>query len=449
MSRSLLTAFCGLVAAGMLSPAGGQTLEQALVAAYLDNPRLEAQRAGLRASDELVPQALAGWRPTVRLNSAANLTEQRGSTGGGGLTTLSHGLRVEQPVYRGGETTANTRRAENLVRLERARLVQVEQEVLLEAVAAYTAVLRDQAVLDLAVSNEQRLRRQLDAARDRFSVGEVTRTDVAQAEARVAGAVAERIRAEGDLLAARATFEQVIGSVPGERLVRPDLPALPGSEVEAQNLAELNPSLVGARFSLAAAGDDVDVALSALRPRVTVSGELAYVDEPSRQIDWQRSASIGAQLTVPLYQGGGEHARVRQNRQVVGQRQSDLDRARRLVREEVTSAWEALQTARARIASFEEQVRANEIALEGVRQEALVGARTTLDVLDAEQEAFASEVDLTRARRDMVVAAYRLKAAVGQLTVADLGLPVEPFDDQAHYRVVRDKWFGLEAAGSE
>ena len=449
MSRSLLAAFCGLVAAGTLSPAGGQTLEQALVAAYLDNPRLEAQRAGLRASDELVPQALAGWRPTVRLNSAANLTEQRGSTGGGGLTTLSHGLRVEQPVYRGGETTANTRRAENLVRLERARLIQVEQEVLLEAIAAYTAVLRDQAVLDLAISNEQRLRRQLDAARDRFSVGEVTRTDVAQAEARVAGAVAERIRAEGDLLAVRATFEQVIGSVPGERLVRPDLPSLPGSEAEAQNLAELNPSLVGARFGLAAAGDDVDVALSALRPRVTVSGELAYVDEPSRQIDWQRSASIGAQLTVPLYQGGGEHARVRQNRQVVGQRQSDLDRARRLVREEVTGAWEALQTARARIASFEEQVRANEIALEGVRQEALVGARTTLDVLDAEQEAFASEVDLTRARRDMVVAAYRLKAAVGQLTVADLGLPVEPFDDQAHYRVVRDKWFGLEAAGSE
>jgi TolC family type I secretion outer membrane protein len=445
LKRTLTGAALLALAAVPLDAARGQAFEQALMAAYLGNPQIEAARAALRATDELVPQALAGWRPRLQLDSSAVLSEQKSPLGSGSINTRQTALRLEQPIYRGGETTASTSRAESLVRAERARLLAAEQDVLLTAVAAYTTLLRDQVVLDLAIANEQRLRRQLEATRDRFSVGEVTRTDVAQAEARVSGAVAERVRAEGALIASRAAYLSVIGEQPPEVLPDPPQPPLPGSEAEAQAQAAANPVVDVARFSLAAAESDVDVAFSALMPRVSLSGELSYADEPSRQIDWQRSAAVGATVSVPLYQGGGEYSRVRQQRQVVSQRRNDLDGARRQVRQEVTAAWESLETSRARIRSFEEQVRANEIALDGVRQEAMVGARTTLDVLDAEQELFASEVELEQARADSVVAAYRLKAAVGELTVAALGLAVDTYDAEAHYRLVRDRWFGLNS----
>jgi TolC family type I secretion outer membrane protein len=351
---------------------------------------------------------------------------------------------LDQQIYSGGETTANTTRAENLVRLERARLVAFEQQVLLDAVTVYTNLLAAEAVLDFAIQNESRLLRQLQATRDRFEVGEVTRTDVAQAEAALAGATADRVQAEGELVAAKADYRRVVNQEPGRLVVPEPLGALPESEAQAQQVAEVsNPNITAAQFDLAAARADVDVAQSALLPRLSVRGELTYADEPNQVLDWQREASIGANLVVPLYQGGGEYARVRQTRQTVRQREDDLESAFRAVRNEVTAAWQALLTATTQIESISEEVRANLIAVEGARQEALVGQLTTLDVLDTESNLFESQVALVQSRRDQIVASYRLKAAVGELTVVGIDLPVQPYDPEAYYLDVRDRLFGL------
>ena len=427
------------------TPATAQTLEEALVAAYLTNPDLEAQRAALRATDELVPQALSDWRPTVAIDSATVATDVDASNdAGGSFNTNQAGITLDQQIYNGGETTANTERAENLVRLERARLVAFEQQVLLDAVTVYTNLLAAEAVLDFAIQNENRLLRQLQATRDRFEVGEVTRTDVAQAEAALAGATADRVQAEGVLVAAKADYRRVINQEPGRLVVPEPLRALPESEPQSQQIAEVsNPNITAAQFDLAAARADVDVAQSALLPRLSVRGELTYADEPNLVLDWQREASIGANLVVPLYQGGGEYARVRQTKQTVRQREDDLEAAFRAVRNEVTAAWQALLTATTQIESISEEVRANLIAVEGARQEALVGQLTTLDVLDTESNLFQSQVDLVQARRDQIVASYRLKAAVGELTVVGIDLPVEPYNPEAYYLDVRDRLFGL------
>lgn len=426
------------------APCWSQTLEEALVAAYLTNPDLQAQRAALRATDELVPQALSDWRPSLALQGDAIATDLDTSESSGSFTTRRGTVALDQRIYSGGETVANTERAENLVRAERARLVAFEQQVLLDAVTVYTNLLAAEAVLDFAIQNENRLLRQLQATRDRFEVGEVTRTDVAQAEARLSGATAERVQAEGELAAARADYRRVINQEPGRLAVPEPLSALPASEPEAQQIAEVNnPNIAVAQFDLAAARADVDVALSALLPRLTVRGELTYADDPNLTLDWQREASIGASLTVPLYQGGGEYARVRQTKQTLRQREDDLEAAFRAVRNEVTAAWQALLTATTQIDSISAQVRANEIAVEGARQEALVGQRTTLDVLDQESDLFQSQVNLVQARRDQIVASYRLKAAIGELTVVGINLPVEPYDPEAYYLDVRGRLFGL------
>jgi TolC family type I secretion outer membrane protein len=431
-------------AAGTTRAPVAQSLQDALVSAYLTNSDLESERAALRATDELVPQALSGWRPTLSINSAAihNDVDQSGTTRK--FDTLSSGLALQQELYSGGETVANTQRAERLVRSERARLEATEQTVLLQAVTAYTDVVAAQAVLDFAVQNESRLRRQLQATQDRFRVGEVTRTDVAQADARLSGAIADRVRAEGDLQAAKATYRQVINQEPVKLEVPGPLAGLPATEAEAHQLAEVgNPNITAAQFNLAAARADVSVAESVLLPRLSIRGELTYSKDPSATVDSQRDASIGANLTVPLYQGGGEYARVRQTKQTVRQRQDDLESTYRSVRDEVTNAWEALITATTQIDSRAAQVRANEIAVEGARQEALVGQRTTLDVLDQESDLFSSQVDLVQSRRDQVVASYRLKAAVGELTVKGIDLPVEAYNSEAYYADTRNRLFGL------
>ena len=235
-------------------PAAAQTLQEALVAAYLTNSELEAQRAALRATDELVPQALSAWRPSVTLegDAFANNRESEGETSN--FNTRRGAIGLDQQLYSGGETVASTERAERLVRAERARLIAVEQSVLLDAATVYTNLLAAQAVLDFAGQNESRLRRQLQATQDRFDVGEVTRTDVAQADARLSGAIAERVRAEGELAAAEADYRRVINQEPTRLVVPEPLSALPATEPEAQQLAEANnPNITVAEYDLGAA----------------------------------------------------------------------------------------------------------------------------------------------------------------------------------------------------
>ena len=236
------------------------------------------------------------------------------------------------------------------MRVERARLMVVEQDVLLQAVTVYTDLLAARAVLDFANQNYDRLSRQLQATRDRFDVGEVTRTDVAQADARLSGSIADRVEAEGAVAAAVASYRRVINQEPAGLVVPPPLSLLPTTEDEAQQLGEnLNPNIAAAQYNLAAARADVDVAEAALLPRLSVRGEYAYARDPQLALDWQRDASIGATLSVPLYQGGGEYARVRQNKQTVRQRRDDVEDTLRAVRDEVTNSWETLVTATSRI----------------------------------------------------------------------------------------------------
>ena len=446
---------CGLLVgpAVLGGQAHGQTLNQALAAAYANSPVLRAERAGLRATDEQVPQALSNWRPTIDVTGDIERSDTFGSNRSFGSkdqvrTPRGVALNITQPVFRGLRTLAATRQAENTVKAARARLLATEQDVLLDAATAYMDVVRDQAVLDLDIGNENVLRRQLEAARDRFEVGEVTRTDVSQAEARLAGATAERIRAEGDLVASRAVYRNVVGEAPRKLTAPAPLGGLPRDREAALDLArDDHPDVVSAVFDERAALDRVKGVGGELLPTVSLNAKVRRDFETIATKSQFEEQSIGATLTMPLYQSGAVYSRLREAKQTVGQERLEVTQARRDVVQGVTQAWQALQTARARIVSFTAQVRANGIALEGVKREAEVGARTVLDILDAEQELLGANVDLVGAQRDKVVAAFELKAAVGQLTARQLNLPVDFYDPERHYREVRDKWFGGSSTG--
>lgn len=433
--------------------ASAQTLEEALAAAYNNNPSLAAARAALRATDEQVPQALSGWRPTVTVNgsigsSAIRSPSSSGTNKGQHRDPRSVDITVEQPLYQGGRTGAATQRAENTVEAARARLSSTEQSVMLDAITAFMNVVRDQAVLELRVNNEQVLRRQLQATEDRFQVGEVTRTDVYQAEARVAGATADRIQAEGDLEVSRAQYRNIVGEAPG-RLQAPPVPAdvpVDANAAVGQALAS-NPDVVAAGFDERASAAGVNEVRGELLPSVTLSGtaEKDYdsAGEHTRLTTYEARVSV----SVPLYQAGAVYSRLRGARQTVVEDRQRLEAERRAAIEAVTREWETLVTARAAIEAFRSQVTANEIALDGVRREAAVGSRTILDVLNAEQELLDSRVNLVGAQRDQIVAIYGVKSASGALTARTLDLPVEYYDPEEHYREVRDKWFGGTSSG--
>ncbi len=442
----------GSAAAIALVAMGGATanaapLRDALVTTYLTSPTLEAGRSELRQVDELVPQALSGYRPSLFLNGdltgEKSTIRQNNEVFQQNRSGKSVNLTLRQNLYSGGGTQAQVSQAENQVRAQRARLYSLEQQVLLDAVTAYTAAYRDQSVLDLALNNEERLQRQLEATRDRFEVGEVARTDVAQAEARLSRARADVEQAKADLASSRAFYERVIGEAPS-KLEEPEvLQALPKTESETRAIAAQNPDIIAATFDLYAARDNVDVQFSSLLPSLDLQGLVEYDDQPTANIEWDRNAALGLNLSVPLYQGGAEYSRVRESRQLVRQQRDQLETANRSVQELVTSSWENLLAATASIDAFRSEVRANQVALEGVQQEALVGARTVLDVLDAEQELFTSQVNLVRAQAIEVVASYQLKLAIGQLTVEGLELPIEPYDAVAYYERNRTRLFGV------
>ncbi|MBK8175184.1 MAG: TolC family outer membrane protein [Rhodospirillales bacterium] len=431
-----------------------QTIDEALASTYENNKTLSAQRASLRATDEQVPQALSGWRPTVSATVEAGRTYQDANsdlylrTQDGTTFNRAYVASITQPLFRGGQTLAATRAAENTVLAQRAQLHETEQTVLLDAATAYADVYRDQAVLDLTISNEQRLIRQLQATRDRFQVGEVTRTDVSQAEARVARATADRISAEGDLARSRATYRAVVGSSPN-LLPRPPVPGgVPTALNEINDLAiDSNPVVVSAAYQERSALDNVDQVRGQLLPEVSLIGRVERDKNVSNDGERLDSASATVRLTMPLYQSGDVYSRLRESKQLVSQQrqrlyQSQLDSVR-----DATRAWNSLETARAAIGSYKKEVEANEIALEGVQREAEVGARTVLDVLDAQQELLQSQVSLVRSERDEVVAAYQVKSAIGQLTARQLGLKVDYYDPSDHYRDVRDLWFGGSSKG--
>ncbi len=421
-----------------------ETLSDALKLTYERNPDLEAARARLRAVVEQVPQALAGFRPRLFVDGVAETVRGQSELADIDRDTYGASARLLQNLYAGGGTTAAVARAEANVRAERARLYVTEQEVLLQAVAAYTAVVRDREVLRIAINNAERLKQHLAATRDRFEVGEVARTDVAQARARYARGLADVESARADLASSITEYRRVVGQEPGELVSEPALEALPASLEEAYTLADKHPLIEAARYQLTAARQAVLEARAGLLPTVDLEGRLSYTEDPTSVIDWQREARLGVSVSIPLYQGGAAYARVREARQTVTRFQRELDSAVRQVQKQVGEAWERLMAAAELIRAFEAQVDANKIALEGVQEENLVGTRTVLDVLDAEQELFDSRIGLVRATQAHVQASYQLKSAVGQLTAADLGLEVEVYEPDRYYERNRARLFGLE-----
>lgn len=453
LGRVSLTALAAaLAAAALLGPgsAWAETLTDALVETYRTNPTLEAQRAALRATDEVVPQALSGWRPTVTLSSSygkakVNVDPQTVLNSDRTLSPFSTALTVQQPLYRGGITTAQTRAAEAQVQAARALLTSTEQQVLLNTVTAYFDVLQNQALLRLQQNNVQVLERQLEAAEDRFRVGEITRTDVAQAEARLSLARANLIEAEGALVNSRAVYEQAVGRLPGN-LETPDLPPnLPQAIEEAiEEALNINPQLQQAKFAELQSRHTIRATSGQLLPQVSLVGTAQRDDGTTNRDLTTDTLSVVAQVQVPLYESGQVYSQVRQARQLNNQDRIEIDGVRRDVIQNVTQAWENLQTARSTIQAQRAQIAANRIALDGVIQEAQVGTRTTLDVLNAEQELLESQVSLVQAERNEYVSAYALLSAIGRLTAESLELPTEYYNPEAHYFEVRDKWFGTD-----
>ncbi len=441
---------------GVSTPSGyvyGQTLEEAMTMAYNSNPTLLAERARLRATDEGVPQALSDWRPTVELSGDVAKSANFSNTSTGvnrrqHRDPVSVAFTVTQSLFRGGRTLAATRGAENTVKAQRASLLSSEQSVLLDAVEAYMNVFRDQAVIELNINNEQVLKRQLQATRDRFEVGEITRTDVHQAEARLARATADRIKAEGDLDASRAVYRSVIGEYP-EKLNLPDRAMDLSGDAEAAVKAAVsdNPSVIKAIFDEKASLDNIDEVWGELLPSVDLTGKASRSFEASSETSRADTYEAKLSLTIPLYQSGAVYSRLREARQLAAEKRLKIDQAQRTATEKATKAWESLKTARARIKSFQTQVKAAEVALDGVQREAAVGSRTVLDVLDAEQELLDAKVSYVRAQRDEVLTYFQLKEAMGRLTAAKMDLPVNSYDPQSHYREVRSKWFGGSSSG--
>ncbi|MEG3617873.1 TolC family outer membrane protein [Magnetovibrio sp. PR-2] len=445
-----------LVSAALLavSPASAETLQEALSKAYATNPSLQSARATLRATDEGVAQAISGWRPSLSVEAYSSVKNQETNTSSGKVNTNPKylGLTLSQSIYAGGTTMAGIEAAESDVYAQRARLVTQEQTVLLNAASAYLNVLRDQAVLELNVKNEEVLSSQLDATRDRFNVGEITRTDVHQAESRLAGATADRIQAEGDLKTSRATYANLIGDAPAT-LDTPILALpLPESLEDALALAETNnPSVIAADFDYKSASADINSNKGELLPSLDLSGTASRSLETASKGYWANAAEAKLTLSVPLYQSGSVYSQLRAARQTAAASRLDLDQTRRDVAEEVRTAWETLASTQARIEAIKSQVLAAETALEGVQREASVGSRTVLDVLDAEQELLDARVNLVKSQRDETVAELTLLSSIGNLTAANMNLAVDFYDAQGHYQDVRNKWFGgrIEDDGSQ
>ena len=451
--KHLLPLFTGAVIGfAAYAPAHADTLEDALVGAYQTNPTLQANRAQQRATDESVAQAMSGWRPTLAGFGTYSHLLQDSGIGGANSTANSDiklnparvGASLSQPLFRGGRTVAAVREAKSSVQAGRENLTATEQDILLQSITAYVDVFQDQAVLELNTRNVEVLTRQLDATRDRFEVGEITRTDVAQAEAALSSAESSRTLANAQLTASRAEYTKLVGTPPVDIQEPSALPNLPGSEEESQAMAlAANPFIGAAKHTEAAAEQGVKGAVGALLPSADATGEISYTDDASQFASFMRVKQVTGEISVPVYQAGRVYSQVREARQIHRQRRLEVVENQREVIERAATAWSNFSAVQSTIISRQEQVRANEIALEGVKQEAIVGSRTTLDVLEEEQRLLDSRVELVRARRDQQVAAYQLLSVVGGMTATKLNLPVNVYDPDANYLKVRNAWFGF------
>ena len=462
-SRRLRSGAMALFAlAAVLVPASvhAETLAQALSDAYLVNPVLNAERARLRAIDEQVAFAKSGLRPFISGSADTAYSNQNSSSsapgildfGFGGLTSDGvnhpHGYAVglSQPLFDGFINLNAIRKAKAEVQAQRELLRAVEQTTLLDAATAYVNVVRDKAIVRLRENDVSVLSEQLKATRDRFEVGEVTRTDVAQAEARRSEALATLAGAQANLKTSRAAYEQVIGHPPGNLQTPPSIRhLLPQALDTAMTLGDgENPVILASVYNEEASLYAVSQILGELLPEVRLEAQYEKRFDQSQSIAEIETTTVTGRLNVPFYQGGGVAARVRQAKETNNQLKREVEDSRLRVHADVIANWGILQSSGPAISAAEAAVSANKIALNGVREEEKVGQRTTLDVLDAQREMLNSQIGLVGALRDRVVAEYSLYSAIGRMDAQTLGLSVPYYDPIEHYDIVKNKWFGLK-----
>ena len=443
----ILASLLALVSARALAEGVTDTLPEVLASAYRDNATIAAQRYALRGTDEQLPQALAGWRPTVALTGDVTRGRQFFNFGGSpvqDLTNRLYALQITQPIYHAG-TEADIDRATAVIAGGQQQLSAVEQQQLLAAATAYLDVFRDQGEVELNRNLVEVLTVNRQNVDSTFRAGTATETDTAQATARLSGAVSGRLGAESQLATSLAHFRDIVGRDAGKLAPPSVLGQVPPTEDEAISLAlTRNPTLLAARQQLAAAEHQVDVARGNLLPKLDGIATVEHEDELFSKGVRLNSAVIGVEATVPLYEAGSDYSKVRQAHEAVSQAENQVIQAERDVRQQISTAWNALGAARAQQQNFHEQIRANDVALRDTQREVDAGTRTRLDTLNAQQELFSSRLSLVIAEHDAVVASFQLEAAVGGFTPDALGLDVPRYDPTKHLDAVRDKWIGTE-----
>ena len=433
------------------APALADTIEGALIQAYQGNPQLNAQRAQVRSTDENVPQALSGYRPKINVTASSGYQYSDETLAGarihGAAPPSSAALNVTQNLYNGNQTANKTRAAEAQVSGAREALRVLEETVLFNAASIYMDYLRDSATVEVQKSNVRVLEQTLKQTRDRFNVGEVTRTDVAQSEAQLAAGKTQELQAESTLNATRSNYRRIIGSEPQN--LAPGSPVdrfLPKTLQRAVDLSLVeNPNVTAAMYGIDVNFLTVKVNEGALLPTVNLVASVQQQYQQSPQLAQQFNASALAQISIPVYQGGTEYSLIRQSKENLAQQRLTLEQTRDQTRATTVTAWGQLEAGKAQVISAQAQVTASEIALNGVREEAKAGQRTTLDVLNAQQALVNARIALVTAQHDRVVASYSVLQAIGRLSPQVLALRTTTYDASVHYQQVRDSWFGMRA----
>ncbi|MBV8664695.1 MAG: TolC family outer membrane protein [Hyphomicrobiales bacterium] len=435
-----------------ISSAHAETLGGALAKAYFYNPDINQQRAAVRVADENMPKASAGFLPTVNAEGDVGLSNQQESQPGAPNLNISdvprgYGITASETLWNGNRTINSVRQAESGVLGAREQLRNTEQNVLLAAVTFYMDVMRDTAILGLDRNNVEVLQEQLRQTQDRFNVGEVTRTDVAQAEASLAGARATALTAETNLQVSIANYRRTIGEEPKSLSpVAPIVKPIPKTLPAAIAVSQVEfPAITAMLHGVDAAQLQVKINEGQLYPTVGVTAsvnkrfDVASLPAGSQVL----TSEVVAQVTVPIYEGGAIYAATRQAKEQLSQQELQTDLERENVRSAVVAAWGANQNSLGILRAAQAQVEAAEVALAGVREEAKVGQRTTLDVLNQQQTLLNARVQLVIAEHDQVVNSYNLLSSVGRLSIRTLGLAIAEYDPRVHFDQVKNKWIGL------
>ena len=437
---------------GMTSPVLAETLPEALVKAYQTNPQLNAERARQRGTDENVPQALAGYRPQIVASLGAGLQAVRNllpdnTVQSAGLTPWTIGLTVTQVLFNGNKTSNNVRVAEFQVKSGREALRNVEQGVLLDAATAYMNVMANYALVESQRSNVQVLREIQATTKRRLNAGDVTPTDTAQAESRLSRGLADLNVAEVALAISKEIYAQVIGEPPAQLIPASPVDRLiPATEAAAiDTTIHEHPAILGASYDVDVAAVSIKLAESSLLPSMSVQGSVSrsVQSDPTLSTMATDQASVMGQVNVPIYDGGTASSQTRQAKEVASQSRMVLEKVRSQSRTAVVSAWVANEGTKIALKAVESEVHSADVALQGVRREANGGQRTTIDVLNAQQELTNARSRLILAQRDRVIASYTLLSAVGRLDVHTLNLDTPEYQPELHYHQVRDAWHGL------